>query len=122
MAAAPLSVRDALETATQRGDQPGVLVGDHQPHPGQTPAAQVGQKRPPERLLLAVAHGQAEDLPTTGGRDPGRHHHRLGHHLSEAGLAHMQVGGVEVDVGEAGVPERAAAERTDRLIQAGADP
>ena len=34
----------------------------------------------------------------------------------------MQVGGVEVDVGEAGVPERAGPERTDRLIQAGADP
>src|SRR4030095_1325868 len=68
---------------------------------------QVVQKRPPERLLLAVAHGQAEHLPTAGGGDPGGHYDGLGHHLPEAGFAHVQIGRVEVDVGEAGVPERA---------------
>jgi len=115
-------VRRALQAAAQRRDQPGMLVGDHQPDPGQAPSAQVGQKCPPERLLLAVAHGQAEDLPATGGRDPGRHHHRLGHHLPQAGLAHMQVGRVEVDVGEAGVPERTSPERTHHLIESGANP
>ena len=115
-------MRGALEAATQRGDQARVLVGDHQPDPGQAPSTQVGQKRPPERLLLAVADGQAEDLPTSGGGDPGRHHHGLGYHLPEADLAHVQVGRVELDVDEAGVPERAGPERTHHLIQPGADP
>jgi hypothetical protein len=50
---APL-VCGALEAAAQRGDQAGVLVGDHQPDPGQAAGLQVGQERPPERLLLAV--------------------------------------------------------------------
>jgi hypothetical protein len=115
-------VGGALEAAAQGGDQAGVLVGDHQADPGQASATQVGQKRPPERLLLAVAHGQTEDLAAAGGGDPGRHHDGLGHHLPEAGFAHVQVGRVEVDVGERGVSERAGPERAHRLIQAGADP
>jgi len=98
---APL-VCGALEAAAQRGDQAGVLVGDHQAHPGQAPAAQVGQERPPERLFLAVPDGEAEDFPAAGGGDAGGHHHGFGHHLPEVDLAHVQVGGVEVDVGEAG--------------------
>jgi len=32
-------VRRTLEAATQRSNQTGVLVGDHQPDPGQTPPA-----------------------------------------------------------------------------------
>ena len=45
-------------------------------------------------------------------------HDRFGHHHGLFG-AHMQIGGVQIHVGETGVIEPAGAERTDGLIQPG---
>ena len=61
---APL-VSGALEAAPDRGDQPGMLVGDHQPHPGQAAAFQRGQELAPKHFVLAVTDIDTKDLPTS---------------------------------------------------------
>jgi hypothetical protein len=45
-------MRGALEDATDRGDEPGVLVRDHEPHIGQSPRTEVAEKGPPEGLVF----------------------------------------------------------------------
>ena len=49
----------------QRGHQAGVLVGDDQLHPGQAALLEAEQEAAPERLVLAVADVEAEDLPAS---------------------------------------------------------
>ena len=107
----------------QRLDQAGVLVGDDQPHPGQAALLRRGQEAAPEHLVLAVADVEAEDLPGAVGGDPGGDHDGHRHDLADVlAVAHVQVGRVEVDVGELDVVQRPGAERADDLVQAGADP
>ena len=103
----------ALEGPLERLDQAGVLVADDQPHPAQAALLQRGQEAAPEHLVLAVADVEAEDLPDAVGGDPGGHHHRHRHHLG-GGVADVEVGRVEVDVGELGVVQRPGPERADR--------
>jgi hypothetical protein len=98
-----------------------VLVADHQPHAGQDAPLEAGEEAAPERLVLAVAHVQAEDFPGAVGRDAGAHDHGHGHDLC-GGVADVEVGGVEVDVGELDMPKGAGAKRADDLIEPGADP
>jgi hypothetical protein len=59
---APL-VGGALEGPLQRCDESGVLVGDDQLHAGQAALFEAEQGGTPERLVLAVSHVDAEDLP-----------------------------------------------------------
>jgi hypothetical protein len=73
-----------------------VLVGDHQPHPGQAALLQIGQKAALRNLVLAVA--DVEDFPAAVGGDPGRDHHGHREDLG-GGVADVQVGRVEVDEG-----------------------
>lgn len=103
-----------------RVDQAGVVVGEDQADPAQAAFAQVTQELGPERLGLAVADHDAEDLPAAVLGDTGGDDHGPGGDLVvDPGLA---VGGVEVDVGEAGVVQRPRAEGGQRLVQGGADP
>src|SRR3954449_8854040 len=95
-------VRGALEGPLEGGDEAGVLVGDHQPHSAESTLLQVGEEGPPEHLVLTVADVETEDLTSAVDGDPGRDHHGHRHHLG-GGVADMEVGGVEVDVGERGV-------------------
>ena len=78
--------------AAQRGDQPGVLVGDDQPDPGQAALLQPGQERPPEHLVLAVADVQAEDLAAPVGGDAGGDHDGLGGDLPSGGARCARAG------------------------------
>ena len=97
-------------------------VGDHQAHPAQAPVAQRAQEPGPERLVLAVADVDAEDLPVAVGGDPRRDHDRPRHDLAEGVVADVDVGGVEVHVRERDVAEGAVAERVDAFVEPGADP
>ena len=111
-----------LETAAQRRDEAGVLVGDDQLDPVQAALLEGGEEPAPEHLVLAVADVQTEDLPLTGGGDAGRHHDGHGLHLRSL-IADVEVGGVEVDPWGAGVVQPSGAERThdfvERLTDAG---
>jgi hypothetical protein len=72
----------SMKAAAQGGDEPGVLIGDHQLHTAETACFQRAQEATPERLLVAVADVAAEDLPVAVGRDPRGHDD--GHHLRGA--------------------------------------
>ena len=87
-----------------------------------SPRAQRPQKPGPERLVLAVADVDTEDLPIATGGDPGGHHDRTGHDLTERVIADMDIGGIQVHVREPDVTKRAATERGDALVEADADP
>src|SRR5690606_444386 len=102
------------------GDQAEVLVGDDEADPVQTAFAQVTQEGGPEGLVLAVADHEAEDfaaavLGDAGGDDDGAG----GDLVVDAGL---EVGGVEVDVGEAGVVQGSVAEGGEAFVEVAADP
>ena len=62
-------VRGALERASQGGDGAGVLIGDDQPHPGQTALVQRlvqrGEEAPPEHLVLTVSPLSPRSSPRT---------------------------------------------------------
>ena len=111
----------SLERPAQGGDQAGVLVGDDQADTAQAALAQGLEEAAPEHLVFGVADVQAEDLAVALGRDPGGDHHRHRGDLAAA-VADMQVGGIQVGVGELDVIETAGAERADDLVQPGADP
>ena len=98
---APL-VRGALEGPLQRCEEPGVLIADDQLHTAQATLFEAEHEGAPEGLVLTVADIESQDFPEpvaaiTGGHDDG-HGDDL---VALAGLvAHVQVGRVEVDVGE----------------------
>jgi hypothetical protein len=97
-----------------------VVVGKHQPHPGQASFSQVTQEFGPGCLGLAVTDEDTQDLPKTVLGDPRGDHHGAGDDLMpDAGL---EIGGIQIDVGEAGVVQRPGAERRQGLVQVGADP
>ncbi len=58
-------VRRSLEGALERGDEAGVLVGDHQPHPAESALLQVGQERPSEHLIVAGSSESPTSRPST---------------------------------------------------------
>jgi len=96
----------ALEHPLDRRRQPQVGIGDHQPGAIQATLLEAGEELAPEGLGLAVAHGDAEHLAVAESIDADRHHHRTGADLHVAAETAVEVGGVEVVVGEAGVVER----------------
>ena len=71
-------VPSSLEGACDRGDQPGVLVGDDEPDPGQAAALEVGEELAPEHLILAVTHIHTEDLAAALSGHTGGDHDRFG--------------------------------------------
>ena len=114
-------VRDALEAAPQPRDQARVLVADDQLQSGQAALLERGHEAFPEHLVLAVADVEAEDLAPSGcGGAGGDNHGHRGHLRGLAG--DVEVGRVEVDVGELDVIQPPGAERFDGLIQPGTDP
>ena len=86
-------------------------------HPVEAPGPQPAQELPPEDLVLGVADVDAQDLPVPGGRHPGGDDHRLGGHLVV--LSDVEVGGVQIHVGEGHVVEPPLPERVDHLVQLG---
>jgi hypothetical protein len=77
-----------------------VLVGDDQPQSAQSALLlQVGQERPPEDLVLGVADVETEDLAAAVSGDPGGDDHGHRDDLG-GGVADVQVGRVEIDVGD----------------------
>ena len=98
-----------------------MLVGDHQAHTAEPALTQRPQEPAPEHLVFGVADVDAEHLTVTVGGDPGGDHD--GHRRDlRGGVADVEVGGVQVDVGELDVVEAAGAERADDLVEPGADP
>ena len=87
-----------LETAPDGSHQTGALVRDDQAHAGEPPAFDRTQELTPEGLVFGVADLDAQDLPPPVFGDPGGDHHGLGRPLVVT--AHVQVRGVEPDVGE----------------------
>ena len=87
-----------LEAAPDGGHQPGVLVRDDEAHAGEPPALEGTQELTPEGLVFGVADLDAQYLPASVLGDAGGDDHGLGGHLVVG--AHVQVGGVEPDVGE----------------------
>jgi hypothetical protein len=79
------------------------------------------QELAPEDLRLAVGHGDPQHLAVAKGVDADGHHHRPRHHLQVAAKAAVEVGGVQVDVGETGMVQRPAQEGLDLLVEALAD-
>ena len=78
------------------------------------------EERGPEHLVLAVADVDAEHLPVAVGGHTGGHDHGAGDDaVVDAGL---DVGGVEVHVGELDVIKVPGAEHGDFFVDAGADP
>ena len=112
-------------------------VRDHQPSASQATlycfaeacGYERAQKLTPEALGLAVAHGVGEafsegvsqHLALAEGIDADCHHHCPGDHLQVAAQAAVEVGGVEVDIGEMGMIQRPAYKGLDLLIWALAD-
>jgi hypothetical protein len=96
-------VPSTLETAPQGLYEAGVLVADHELHPSQATALQAGEEARPERLVLAVADVDAQDLSGAVRGDASRDHD--GHRQDlPGGVADVQVGRVEIDIGELDVP------------------
>jgi len=113
--------RAALEHALDRGRQPQVGIRDHQPGAGEATLFERTQELAPEALRFAIAYGDAERLAVAQGIDADRHHHRTGADLQVAAQAVMEIGGVEVDVGEAGMVERPTQKGFHLLVKALAD-
>ena len=57
-------------------------VGDDQLHPAQASSLERSQERRPEGPILAVTHGEAQDLAAAITAHPGGHHHGLGDHAA----------------------------------------
>jgi hypothetical protein len=93
----------------------GVGVRDDQLHPGQPAGLQAAEERRPEGAILAVADVQAQHLSAAVGGHAGGDHDRAAHH--PAVHAGLEVGGVQEQVREAGVGQRARAERGDLAVQ-----
>jgi hypothetical protein len=97
-----------------------VRVGDDQLHPVEAAVLEVAEELGPERLVLRVAHIDAEDLTVAVSTQPGGDHHGLGDDL--AGLAHVDVGRVQPHVHERLMIQPAGAQRGDVGVDALADP
>jgi len=106
----------SLEPAVRGCCEPAVRVGDDQAHTGEAPVAQRAQELLPEPFALAVADVTAQHLPVAVSSDPSGHRRRLGD-----AVAHVQIGGVEIDVGELDVVQAPGAERLHALVEARAD-
>ena len=101
-------------TLADRSHQAAVTVGDHQTDPAQATFAQAAQELAPEHLGLAVTHLPHSRLRSSGGTpiaqhltaavlaDAGGDDHGLGD--DPVVHAHLAVGRVQVEVGEATVP------------------
>jgi hypothetical protein len=68
--------------------------------PGQPAGLERAQERGPERLVLAVADVDTQDLAAALSGDAGGDHDSAGDDLAEGVVADVDVGGVEVDVGK----------------------
>src|ERR1044072_8602570 len=71
----------AEHDGADRGDQAGMGIRDDQAHPGQAAGTQGAQELGPERLVLAVAYGQAEHFAVAVGGDGGGDDNGLGDDL-----------------------------------------
>src|SRR5690606_14340868 len=96
-----------------------VVIADHELHPGETPGPESLQERGPERPVLAVADGHAQDLTVTSASHASGDHHRPGHDPPID--AALQVGGIGEHVRELDVIERPVPERLEVPVELAAD-
>lgn len=99
--------------------EPLVGITDHESYPVETTGPERAQEGRPGSTVLAVAHGQAEDLPVPVLGHAGRDDDGLGDHLCP--LVRLDEGGVEEDVREADMIEAALAELAHDAIELTAD-
>ena len=111
------------------GPDAGVRVTGDQDHAGgilrggdlEAALAQGPQdKDDPEVDRLGVPQGHSQDLPAALGRHAGGHHQGPADH--PPAHPHVQVGGVDEQVGEPGVIQRPGEELLDPLVDVLADP
>ena len=110
------------------GADAGVGVTGDQDHAGgilrggdlEPPFAQGPQEGRPEVDRLGVPQGHAQDLPAAFGRHAGGHHQRPADH--PVPHSHVQVGGVDEQVGEPGAVQAAGQELVHALVDVLADP
>ena len=110
----------SLEAASDRFDQSGVGVGDHQAHTGKASVDESGEELAPERFVLAVADVDAEHFTVPVSAESGGDHDRFGD--DAAVFAYVDVGGVEPYVHERLVIQPAAAQHGHIRVDLGADP
>jgi hypothetical protein len=89
------------------------LTRSHQPHSAESALAQRAQEAAPEHFVFAVADIDAEDLTGAVCGDPGGHDDGHRAHL-RGRVPHVQIGGIEIHVGELDVIEPTSAEGTRR--------
>src|SRR5690606_25244984 len=102
------------------GLEPKVVIADHELHPREAPGPQTLEERGPERPVLAVADGHAEDFTVAGAGHASGDHHGPGH--DPAINAALQVGGIREHVGELDVIEGPVPERLEVAVELGTDP
>ena len=68
---------------------------------------------------VTVGAQSAGDSEPDDGGDPGGDHHRTRHDLAEVVVADVDVGRVQIDVGELDMAQRAVAERGDAFVETG---
>src|SRR5215208_6492817 len=101
------------------GDQPGMLVGDHQPNAGQATLDQLAQQAGPARLGLLGAHVHREQAAMAIGTDAIRDQRR--YVLDAAGPSRVDERGVEVEIRD-GVGDGLRAERLDLVLKPAGHP
>jgi hypothetical protein len=79
------------------------------------------KKLPPKALCFAITYRDPKHLAVAKGIDAHRNHHRTGADLQVAVHAPVHVGGVEVDVREAGTVERLARKGFHRFVDPSED-
>ncbi len=96
-----------------------MLVRNDQAHTAEPSGAQGPQEAAPEHLVFGVADVEAQDLSVPVGADPRGDDDGLGGDVMV--VAHVQVGGVQEDVGELLVVEPARPKGPDHLVEARTD-
>ena len=111
----------ALQLSADRLGQARVGVAHHEPDASKATLLEVGDELRPEGLALAVAHLEPEQLTAAVGIDAHGYDHGPRAHLQGLAQAALEVGGIQVDVGVAGLLQRPAQEGLHLLVDLLAD-
>ena len=106
----------ALQLAADGLGEAGVGVRDHQLDATQASLLEVGDELRPEGLRLAVAHLEAQQLPSTILVHPHGDDNSAGADLLRLAAAALEVGGIKVDVGVAAALQRPTQKRLNLLV------
>ena len=110
----------ALELPGDGGHEAGVVVGDHEPHPGQPARPEAGEEGAPRLLALGVHRVGAEEVLAAVRAEPYRRDHAAGRDRRAVAAAH--VGGVEPQVAAGGAGQVARPRLLHVRVEAVAQP